>query len=242
MKEQAPMTAAMPQRVTCVLFDLDGTLIDSAPGITHCLAETIERFGGPMVRPSSLREFVGPPVLETLRAFSAAAESRLPEVIADYRAAYLDHGLSNSSLFPGIPALLGMLGELHVPLAVATSKREDHARRILELHDIDPAFSVISGAAEDESSGAKHLVIRSALERLAASGADVSDPILIGDRSFDSIGAAALGIPMIFASWGYGAPEEAAGSVLVAEHPFEVSALLQQLLKGYPHTKLGTRA
>ena len=132
-----------------------------------------------------------------------------------------------SSVFPGVPALLGALRELRVPLAVATSKRESHARAMLELHNLDDAFAVISGAAEDDTASEKAVVIASALSRLAASGADVSAPVLVGDRSFDVRGAAAASIPVIFAAWGYGDAAEAEGSYATASDPHHAWELLR---------------
>lgn len=235
------MTAATPMRVTTVLFDLDGTLVDSAPGITSCLAETIMRFGGPALRPSALRPFVGPPVADTLRSLTDMPESRLGEVVEHYRALYLERGIAESSVFAGIPELLGMLRERGVPLAVATSKRQSHARAILELHGLHSSFAVVSGAAEDDSASAKHVVIRAALEQLAQLGADTTSPLLVGDRSFDIRGAAAVGVPSMFAAWGYGTAGEAEGAALVATDPIEAGVLLLHAL-GAPDSKVGSPA
>ena len=221
------MTATTLARLSCVLFDLDGTLIDSAPGITACLAETIREFGGPSVRPDSLRSFVGPPVVDTLRTLTSLAESDLPSAIENYRARYLATGLQQSSIFAGIPALLAMLREWGIPTGVATSKRESHARAILELHSLDQYFAVVSGAGEDDRGAGKSAVIGSALQRL-----DVHDAssLLIGDRSFDIRGAAAMGIPSMFAQWGYGTPDESHGAAFVARDPHHASQLLHEYL------------
>ena len=235
------MSTAAAAPVTCVLFDLDGTLVDSAPGITSCLAETIRRFGGPALRPSALRPFVGPPVADTLRTLTDMPESRLGEAVEHYRALYLERGIAESSVFAGIPELLGMLRERGVPLAVATSKRQSHARAILELHGLDSSFAVVSGAAEDDSASAKDVVIRAALEQLAQLGVAVASPLLVGDRSFDIRGAAAAGVPSMFAAWGYGTESEAAGAALVATDPFEAGVLLLHAL-GAPGSKVGSPA
>ena len=221
------MTATMLRGLSCVLFDLDGTLIDSAPGITACLAETIREFGGASVRPESLRSFVGPPVVDTLRTLTSLPERDLPAAIERYRARYLEHGLRQSSVFAGVPALLAMLREWGIPAAVATSKRESHARAILELHSLDPYFDVVSGAGDDEAGADKAAVIGSALDRLGAAG---SSSLMIGDRSFDMRGAAATGIPSMFAEWGYGAADEAEGAALVARYPHHASELLHEYL------------
>ena len=129
-----------------------------------------------------------------------------------------------------------------MPLAVATSKRESHAQAMLRLHGLDSRFATISGAAEDDSSAAKDAVIRAAIDRLHRVGADVSAPVVVGDRSFDVRGAAAVGLPVIFAAWGYGAPDESAGAALIAHHPSEVAGLLRQWLTGTPVSRTGSQA
>lgn len=228
--EGISMVAAWPSRVTCVLFDLDGTLIDSAAGITACLAKTVAAFGGPTLSPSALTSFVGPPVAETLRILTDIPHRRIPEAVEEYRALSLREGIALSTVFPRVHALLGALRELGVPLAVATSKRESHARAMLELHKLDEAFVAISGAAEDDTASEKEVVITSALARLAASGVDVSAPVLVGDRSFDVRGAAAVGIPALFAAWGYGDADEAEGAYSTATDPDHAWELLRQSL------------
>ncbi len=221
------MTAPPLARLSCVLLDLDGTLVDSAPGITECLAQTIRAFGGSSVEAASLRTFVGPPVAGTLRAFTSLPERDLPRAIEHYRSSYFTHGLQNSSVFPGVLGLLGMLTEWGIPVAVATSKPESHARAILELHGLDHYFAAVSGAGEDENGADKSSVIQAALDRL---GDRTSDALMVGDRSFDVRGALATGIPAMFAEWGYGTSEEADGALITARDPRHASEILQNYL------------
>lgn len=221
------MTATTLARLSCVLFDLDGTLIDSAPGITACLAATIREVGGPSLRPDSLRSFVGPPVVDTLRTLTSLPEGAIPAAVEDYRARYLATGLQQSAVFAGVPALLAMLREWGITAAVATSKRESHARAILDLHFLGQYFTVVSGAGEDDAGAGKDAVIMSALERL---GVSATNALMIGDRSFDMRGAAATGIPSMFAEWGYGAADEAEGAALIARDPHHASELLHDYL------------
>lgn len=229
------MDTVWPVRLTCLLFDLDGTLVDSAPGITSCLAETVAAFGGPALIPSDLIPFVGPPIVDSVATLTGLPHSRLPEAVQAYRARYLSEGIALSNVFPGVFGLLSSLSAANVPLAIASSKRESHVRAMLELHHLDDAFTVMSGAAEDDSESEKEVVIASALERLAARGVDTSAPVLVGDRSFDVRGAATAGIPAIFASWGYGSPEESEGSCATATDPHHAWELLKQSLPGAHH-------
>jgi len=221
------MTAAQPSGLTCVLFDLDGTLVDSAPGITDCLAEAILAFGGPRLRATTLRAYVGPPIIETVRTLTGLPDERVPEAIAHYRALYRERGIAGSRVFPGIPELLRMLRERGIPVAVATSKRESQARELLAHHGIEGAFAAIAGAAEDDSGADKRGVIESALARL---GLPAAGALMIGDRVYDIRGARAVGATAIFASWGYGVPDEADGAAFVARDPHEAARELRALL------------
>ncbi|MBX9471683.1 HAD hydrolase-like protein [Microcella sp.] len=217
------MTASTLTRLSCVLFDLDGTLVDSAPGITECLADTIRHSGGPSMTSETLRRYVGPPIDETLLALTSLPRADLPMAISHYRSAYLERGIHNSVVFPGIHALLTMLRECGVTLAVATSKREDHALAMLKMHSLDTYFAVVSGANIDDSGASKPAVIAAALAQLAG---DAKAPLMIGDRSFDMAGARAMNIPALYAEWGYGTPEESEGAALSARDPHHASALL----------------
>lgn len=210
---------------TCVLVDLDGTIMDSAPGITRTLSLVLEELGHPVPPPSRLLEFVGPPILDGLRDVIGLTEADSAAVLQRYRVLYRANGAFEAEPYPGIREALGTMGR-SAPLAVATSKPETTATRILEHFGFAPEFVVIAGASDDESRSAKVDVITRALELLAAAGVDTSRPVMIGDRSHDVEGAAAHGIPTIVAGWGYGAPEEAAGAIGVAASPAELPPLV----------------
>ena len=97
---------------------------------------------------------------------------------------------------------------------------------MLDHYDLTKYFDVIAGASDDETRSAKADVIEEALRRLTAIGADVSNPVMVGDRIHDVEGAAAHGVPTIFVEWGYGSPAEQVGAVAVAETPADLRSLL----------------
>ena len=220
----------MSQPYTTVLVDLDGTILDSAPGITRTLAVALAEFGLPVPPPSRLLDFVGPPILDGLRDVAGLEGADAERVLTRYRTLYRATGAFEAEPYPGIRAALEQLGA-SAPLAVATSKPESTAIRILEHFGFAPLFTVIAGASDDERRSEKADVITRALELLAEAGVDVSRPVMIGDRVHDVQGAAAHGIPTIVAGWGYGAPEEAAGAVAVADAP---DALVGLVARGAP--------
>jgi phosphoglycolate phosphatase len=219
-------TPTVTRTWTCVLFDLDGTLTDSAPGITSSLASTFEALGLPVPSPAQLVEYVGPPLLDSLQAFAGLDEEEARKALTVYRADYHEKGAFDSAVFPGIRGLLSRLKEAGIPLAVATSKPELQATRILEHFDLAKYFDVIAGATEDESRSAKSDVVADAIRRLTEQGVDLAQTVMVGDRAFDVEGATENGLPTILVEWGYGSPAEAAGAIAVVHSTDQLSSLL----------------
>jgi phosphoglycolate phosphatase len=219
-------TTTVTRTWTCVLFDLDGTLTDSAPGITASLARMFETLGQPVPSPAQLVEYVGPPLLDSLMAFGGMTEPAARNALDVYRADYASHGAFDSAVFPGIRGLLQRLNAAGIPLALATSKPELQATRILEHFGLAQYFDVITGATEDESRSAKADVVQEALRRLNEQGVDLEHTVMVGDRQYDVEGAAAHGLPTILVEWGYGSPAEAAGAIAVVHSADQLSSLL----------------
>ncbi|MHB1172964.1 MAG: HAD hydrolase-like protein [Lacisediminihabitans sp.] len=218
----------MKQDFTAILLDLDGTILDSAPGITATLAYTFERLGHPIPSPAELLAYVGPPLLDSFRDFAGMTPEQSDEALAVYRERYLDRGALDSTVYPGIPELLRAIHESPVALSLATSKTEGPARLMLDHFGLSRYFDVITGASDDEVRSRKADVVAEALTRLDLLGADISTPVMVGDREHDVHGAAERRVPTIFVEWGYGALAEKAGTIAVAK----TAAGLQTLLLG----------
>lgn len=221
-----PTTPIVTRTWTCVLFDLDGTLTDSAPGITGSLVRTFEELGLPVPTPAELVEYVGPPLLDSLEKFAGMTEAEARAALTVYRSHYAEHGAFDSAVFPGIRGLLQRLHAAGIPLALATSKPESQATRILEHFGLAEFFTVITGASEDESRSAKADVVEEALRRLTAAGVELDHTVMVGDRQYDVEGAGAHGLPTILVEWGYGSPAEAAGAIAVVHSADQLSTLL----------------
>jgi len=216
----------MTSPYTCILFDLDGTIADSAPGITATLAYTLERIGLPIPRPSELLAWVGPPIMDSFRDLAHLALPEAENALAIYREKYLDDGVSDSTVFPGMPQLIKDVHDAGIPFSLATSKPELPATLILEHYALARLFTVITGASEDEVRSAKKDVVEEALLRLKNLGVDISRPVMVGDREHDIQGAAAHGVPTIAVDWGYGSPAEYVGSIALAHNTDELRKLL----------------
>lgn len=223
------MTFAAPEVMrswSCVLFDLDGTLVDSAPGITRSLARTFDAMGLGAHSPEDLMKYVGPPLLETLRVHGGFDDETAERALEIYRELSAQSDVVDNAVFPGIIGLLGDLRAAGVPLALATSKPLSRATRVLEHFDLAKYFTFVGAASEDETRSLKADVVAYTLEQLAVLGADVAGPVLVGDRSYDVEGALANDVPTIMVEWGYGSPAEAVGAMAIVHSTDQLRGLL----------------
>ncbi|QWS33154.1 HAD hydrolase-like protein [Curtobacterium aetherium] len=220
------MTSTPERPFTAVLFDLDGTISDSAPGILESMTHTLRTVGVPVPDHATLMSFVGPPIMDTFRVALGMDEEQADRTLAVYREHYLARGALDSRMYPGIDVVLHTLHEAGVPISTATSKPETPATYILEHYGLTGDIDVITGASDDEVRSAKADVVEEALRRLAARGFDTSRPVLVGDRLHDVEGAAVHGVPTVFAEWGYGSPAEAVGTVAQAATPLDLLPIL----------------
>ena len=190
------VAATRPQ---LVIFDLDGTLTDSAQGIVSSFRHALGEIGADIPDGDLAGRIVGPPMHHTLREMGLGEYA--DAAIAAYRADYSTRGWAINSLFDGIPQLLADLRAADVRLAVATSKAEPTARRILAHFGLDGHFEVIAGASLDGVRSTKTEVMAHALAQLEPVPERV---VMVGDRAHDVEGAAAHGIDTVVVDWGYG--------------------------------------
>ena len=211
---------------SCILFDLDGTILDSAHGITETLAYMFEKLGRPVPSRAKLLEYVGPPILDSFRDLAGMTASQSQAALEVYRPRYLERGALESTVYPGVAQLLRDIHDSPIPLSLATSKPELPATKMLNLAGLTQFFDVITGASEDEVRSRKADVVAEALLRLAQLGFDISNPVMVGDREHDIAGAAGHGVPTIFVGWGYGTPAESAGAIATVDATAGLHTLL----------------
>ena len=226
------MTSTMPTQTLAptrtwspVLFDLDGTIVDSAADITASLAHMFAELGLDVPSDEVLLSYVGPPLLDSLRLTAGFDDAEAWEALNIYRDHYGEHVLS-SPVFPGIAGVLERLHAAGIPVALATSKPESMAREVLEHAGLTPYFTEITGASDDEELSTKADVVREALRRLQAKGVDTSNAVMVGDRGYDTLGAAANGVPTILVEWGYGSPAEAGDAMAIVHSTDQLRNLL----------------
>lgn len=204
-----------------VLFDLDGTLSDSAPGILAALRHAFEVNGLAPLDPDTERVILGPPFYESLPPL-IGGEDKLPAVIAAYRERYGAGCMYDTSVYDGVREVLAALRARGLRLAVATSKPEHYATPIVEHLGLSEFFDTIGGDELDGSLRTKALVIAKVLRRLGST--EAADVVMIGDRAHDVLGAREHGIACIGAGWGYGLPGELerAGAAPICATPREL--------------------
>jgi phosphoglycolate phosphatase len=205
------------------MFDMDGTLLDSAPAVMSRLRDTMIHFDVEPPPATELRHLIGPPTPQALSGY--VPPELIEEALIFYRSLVALEGLDNMSLFAGIPEALAKLHDRDIPLAVATSKLQAEAERIVADFGIDQYFAAISGASPERLTKAD--VVAHALERLER--ASTHAPLMVGDRVWDIEGAAEHGVPTVLVSWGYARPEEFDGALARIESPDQlVSFVLAQ--------------
>jgi phosphoglycolate phosphatase-like HAD superfamily hydrolase len=190
------VSTARPQ---LVIFDLDGTITDSAHGIVSSFRHALDQVGAAVPEGDLAGRIVGPPMHHTLSAMGLGEHTEA--AIAAYRADYTTRGWAMNSLFDGIGSLLDDLRAAGVRLAVATSKAEPTARRILAHFRLDEHFEVVAGASVDGTRASKADVLGHALTQLQPLPERV---LMVGDRIHDVEGAATHGIDAVVVGWGYG--------------------------------------
>ena len=211
-----------------VIFDLDGTLTDSGPGIFKSTRFALERLNAidgiarPIPAPEALTWIIGPPLQESFAKLVGA--DRAAAMLDLYRERYAVVGMFENSLYPGIVNALDGLKASGYRLFVATSKIEIYARPILEHFALTGFFEAIYGSQTDGARAAKGELLRYLLDRERLSPSDGA--VMIGDRKHDAIGAHTVGIASIGALWGYGDAAEltAAGADPLIEAPGQIAA------------------
>ncbi len=209
-----------------VLFDLDGTLTDSAPGILNSVRYACRKLGLEMPGEATLRKFLGPPLIDSFRELVGLSDTEADRAVSAFREYFPTKGIFENEVYPGVPALLAGLKAAGKTVVIATSKPEEYAKRIMEHFDLAQYCDFVCGATLDETRTDKAEVIAYALE--TAGITDKSSVVMVGDREHDVVGAKKNGLPCVGAVYGYGSAEEltAAGAAALAETVMDLHKIL----------------
>ncbi len=216
----------MKTRYRTALFDLDGTLTDSNPGIINSVKYALNRLGREIPSEETLRKFLGPPLVYSFTEFCGFSEEDAIYAAEIYRSRYKDFCVIENALFESVSEMLETLNKSGVTLAVATTKPENMAVRIAEHFGISRFFTAICGSEPDGSNGDKALIIRKALERCRET--DLGQAVMVGDRFYDIDGARTVGLDSVGVLYGYGSREEleSAGATYLASSAEEITNII----------------
>ncbi len=203
-------------------WDLDGTLTDSAPGITHSVRYAMEQMGKPLAPDHDLRCFIGPPLLYSFENYLGLSPEDSQRAVDLYRVCYRAGAMLECRVYDGVRETLEELNRRGIICVLATCKPHEFANRIIEHFDLKKYFAFVSGPEMDGTRNEKHEVIAYALEKLGIPSPD--DVLMVGDRRDDVVGAARCQMDCVGVEWGFGTKEELfnAGAIQVISKPQEL--------------------
>lgn len=196
----------MNKKYKILLFDLDGTLVDSGEGIMKCAQYSLEHFGIYVEDIQTLRPFVGPPLEDSYKMFYGFSNEDAAKAVEVYRERYFKIGWLEQNLYPGVKDFLQELRTRGYVMGIATSKMQVQADKVTKHFGLDQYFDFIFGRDDAGMLHTKADVIRAGLK--AQGITDVSQILMIGDRKFDIEGARECGIESMGVLYGYGDLEE----------------------------------
>ena len=186
-------------RYELILFDLDGTLLDTSPGIFNSVRFAESQLGLTPIADTRLREFVGPPPKTMYKSIYGLSEEEALLAAQKHREYGRTRAIYEAQVYPGIRELLAQLKAAGYKLAVATLKSETIAQTILEYYGIAGAFDTIVGMDPQETL-TKRMTIDLAIARTNTTG----KAILVGDSTYDHVGAVEAGIDFVGVLYGFG--------------------------------------
>jgi phosphoglycolate phosphatase len=193
------------KRYKYILFDLDGTLIYSHPGIFSCIRYALNELGMSEPKLEQLRKCIGPTLMYSFQNFFHLDEETARKATAKYREKYGVSGVLENEPIEGVIDLLKALKEAGYKLAMATSKPSIYSDRIAERFGFSEYFSAQVGSGIDGSLPTKASVITEAMRRL---GATAEETLMVGDRKHDSEGAQENGVDCALLKVGYAEDEQ----------------------------------
>ncbi|MCU0662564.1 MAG: HAD-IA family hydrolase [Myxococcota bacterium] len=204
---------------TCVVFDLDGTLVDSRVDIAASINHGLMSVGHEPKPVEQIQPFIGQPLVQIFETLLGPSQKRAQDAATAYRSHYFDHCADHSRLYPGIEELLDAL--CHVPLGIATTKMTFMAVEVARRLGIDRRFAVVQGC-----DGIPHkpdpAVVHLTLQAL---GQGPSGGWMVGDTHLDIEAGRAAGLATCAVTWGFGAREELRRSRpnLMVDSPVELA-------------------
>ena len=203
-----------------VIFDLDGTLMDTSSGILLAVRDAIKEHGMPELSEEQVRTFIGPPIQWSFEAQYGISKEQAQSMADTFRALYSSKHLLGAVPYPGIYDLLKAIKERGLKSAIATYKREDYALRLLKHYHFDDYTDIMYGG-DNDGTLKKRDIIQKCIDTAGITG--LNEVVMVGDTLHDANGAKELGVDFIGVSFGFGFHgEDANGITNMAHTPEEV--------------------
>ena len=188
-----------------IIFDLDGTITDSKPGIVKGVQYALHCYGVEEPDLDKLTSFVGPPLYKSFMNYLECTEDEAKEVVECYREYYAETGLYENALYEGAEALLYALKEKGYRLLIASSKPRLYVKRILSYFRVMRYFDIVEGSELDSKRTDKAELLSYVIEKW---NLKAEECVMVGDRKHDVLGAKANGMDSIAVGYGYGSEDE----------------------------------
>lgn len=213
--------------IRAVLFDWDGTVADTRPGIFNSVRYAIGQYGIADRPDDELRYFIGPPLYDGFEHVFGVSPELANELTDTYRVYYRDKGIFECNVYDGVGDLMRELHDAGVKTAVVSSKPKEFLDRLVEHFGLAEHLDAVVGPAMDNHNSNKTVLVNQALKELMLLPSTVA---MIGDRHFDMEGAKAAGVNAVGVLYGYGTEEElcAAGADAVCEQVADLRGFLLQ--------------
>ena len=184
-----------------VVFDVDGTLLDTSEGVLSSVKYTIDKHHLSPLSENELSTFIGPPIQNSFANTYGLKGEILQDLATTFRNQYKDYDLLKAVPYPGIYKVFDSLKEKGITIAIATYKRQDYAEKILRHFKFDQYTDILCGA-DHENKLKKRDIIELALNKAGIS--DYAEAIMVGDSDNDAIGAQEIGTSFIGVTYGFG--------------------------------------
>lgn len=183
-----------------LIFDLDGTILDTSPGILNSVRYAEKQMNFQEAPIDSIKSFLGPPPKTQYQRIYGVDEKQAAMATTYHRQYGREKGMYEAEVYDGIIELLQLLKMMKKKTAVATLKRKDIAQNIMSEFKLSAYFDIIEGM-DDEETLSKADIIRMVCSEV---NTDISKAVLIGDSNYDAIGAKDAGVDFIGVTYGYG--------------------------------------
>ena len=184
-----------------IVFDLDGTLLDTTEGILKSVKETVSHYNLPEIGDEVIQSFIGPPIQNSFEKYYGLTGKELQEATDYFREVYSQKNLLYARVYDGIYDLFQFIKINGLVSSVATYKREDYAIKLLKSFQFDDYSDILFGA-DNFNLLKKNDIIRKCIEK--ATIKDYSEVLMVGDTLHDSVGAEQLGVDFLAVTYGFG--------------------------------------